>query len=149
MNKKVVITFVVFFVLVLIIGMFVLLNRNSESPCKSIDENGYCILKDVPEYLKFQEPVAIDEHELYNFSKSPVSEYFVEKDPTNFSKGLLCADADTPYEYKTIYYFVKDCEQPGTQCPYRRAAVICDTFYIVEDHDITGYGLTQYGPYDL
>jgi len=149
MNKKVVITFVAFFVLLLTIGMFVFFSRNSnsESPCKKIDENGYCILKDVPEYLKFQEPVLIDEHELYNFSKSPFSDYLVRKDPTNVSKGFLCVETNEPP--KLIYYFSKDYNETSKKYDQYRLAVICDTFYVVEDYNPSAYGYTMYGPYEL
>ena len=139
---------VVFFVLAFVIGSYILINtkNNPEDSCAKI-ENGYCILKDVPEYLKFQEPVAIDEHELYNFSKSPFPDYFILKNLNDSSEGFLCTETNNPPEL--IYYFVKGCDKSSKNCSYKRLAVICDSFYIVEDYDITGYGLTMYGPYEL
>jgi len=151
-KKKVNILVGVLVVIFAIIIVFVMIGKTSEPVCKTIDENGYCILEGVPEYLKFQEPGIIDEHELYNFSKSPFSEYFALVDQNDSSKGYLCADKDIPYEYEAIYYFVKDCDDFSNikeNCPYRRAAILCDTFYVVEDHDPSGYGATTYGPYEL
>ena len=148
MNKGVVIVLVVFFVLAFIIGSYILINtkNNPEDSCAKI-ENGYCILKDVPEYLKFQEPVLIDEHELYNFSKSPFSDYLVRKDPTNVSKGFLCVETNEPP--KLIYYFSKDYNETSKKYDQYRLAVICDTFYVVEDYNPSAYGYTMYGPYEL
>ena len=144
MNKGVVIVLVVFFVLAFIIGSYILINtkNNPEDSCAKI-ENGYCILKDVPEYLKFQEPVAIDEHELYNFSKSPFPDYFI-KNPDDSVKGYLCTETNNPP--KLINYFLKNYDETSTHYRY---AVICDSFYVVEDHDALGYGRTMYGPYEL
>jgi hypothetical protein len=146
----------VFGIILLIIAILVIIfltnSKTTELSCKTIDENGYCILEGVPEYLKLQEPVAIDEHELYNFSKSPFNEYFARIDLNNASKGFLCADKDAPYLYKTVYYFVKGCDDLSNireNCPYRRAAILCNTFYVVEDYNPSGYGLTMYGPYEL
>jgi hypothetical protein len=146
----------VFGIILLIIAILVIIfltnSKTTELSCKTIDENGYCILEGVPEYLKFQEPVAIDEHELYNFSKSPFNEYFVRIDPNNISKGVLCGDKDAPYDIEIIYYFVKGCDDFNNikeNCPYRRAVAICDTFYVIEDHNPSGYGVTMYGPYEL
>jgi len=150
-KKKVNILVGVLVVIFAIIIVFVMIGKTSEPVCKTIDENGYCILEGVPEYLKFQEPGIIDEHELYNFSKSPFNEYFVD-DPNNTSKESLCADEDIPYSHGTIYYFVKGCDDFSNiqeNCPYRRAAITCNTFYVVLDYNPSGYGRTMYGPYEL
>jgi len=159
-NKKKIIFGIVFFALIiLIIGIIIILsNKSPKSVCERI-ENGYCI----SEYLKFQElvaiennesgnPIAIDENELWNFSEKPISDYFVLKNPDNTSEGFLCADKDTPYDIEIIYYFVKGCDDLSNireNCPYWRLAIICDSFYIIEDNNLIegSYGL--YGPYEL
>jgi len=130
-----------------IIIVFVMIGKTSEPVCKTIDENGYCILEGVPEYLKFQEPDIIDEHELYNFSKNPFPDYFILKDSNDTSKGYLCTETNNPP--KLIYYFSKDYNETSKKFAQYRLASICDTFYVVEDYDVLGYGLTMYGPYEL
>jgi hypothetical protein len=146
MEKRTVI--IVFVVLIVAIGLFVLFGTNiiSNSPCMKI-EDGYCFYKNVPANFKFQDPAVIDEHELYNFSKSPIFQYFVPKNPENISAGFLCIDSNNPPEY--IYYFSKICENNSDQCIHVRRATVCGTFYIVQDYDASAYGSTAYGPYEL
>jgi len=153
-KKKISNISIISFILIISIGIFILFNifNADNEKCERI-ENGYCILEGVPEYLKFQEPVAIENNELWNFSEKPFSDYFVLKNPDNTSEGYLCADKESPYEDEVVYYFVKGCDDLSDireNCPYRRAAIICDTFYYVGDSYVVGYGnVTKESPYEL
>jgi hypothetical protein len=146
MDKKVVVGIVV--VVLVIVGVAIFLINSGatfSNNCEKV-ENGYCFFGSVPSYMKFQEPTTIPETELYNFSKNYLLDYFKPVDG-NFSKGSLCADSGKRPEI--VRYFMKNCDKNYKNCEHIRYATICETFYIVEDYDSSGYGLTKYGPYDL
>jgi hypothetical protein len=168
-NKKKIIFGIVFFALIiLIIGIIIILsNKSPKSVCERI-ENGYCIYEGVPKYLKFQEPVAIDKSELWNYSKTPAIDYFILKNPNNYSEGHLCTDTNKSPEY--VWYFRKICNEGGEDifylddCYHSRRATLCGTFYLVQEfkigknissndalYYIQDLNMTRfsYGPYNL
>jgi hypothetical protein len=150
-KKKISNISIISIILIISIGIFILFNvfNADNEKCERI-ENGYCIYNGIPKYLKFQEPVAVDMHEIYNFSKNPFSEYFISEEENDYkSDNLLCADTgEIP---KIIWYFEKICEEDIEEnCDIHwRNAKICGNFYVVLDYDALGYGYTMYGPYDL
>jgi len=159
-KKKISNISIISIILIISIGIFILFNvfNADNEKCERI-ENGYCIYEGVPKYLKFQEPV---KSELWNYSKTPAIDYFILKNPNNYSEGHLCTDTYESPEF--VWYFRKICNEGYYNCYHSRRATLCGTFYLVQEFKIgdnilggdvdyyEGYGNVtkiSYGPYEL